>query len=72
LAGQGGRGRKSNSADGGIVRGDQLVRHHHWPRLIVLSLAPGVPVSVFVATISFLIYLACWLVGRRRQVPVRA
>ena len=39
---------------------------------IVLSLAPGVPVSVFVATISFLIYLACWLVGRRRQVPVRA
>src|SRR5580693_7176766 len=35
---------------------------------IVLSLAPGVPVSVFVATISFLIYLACWLVGRRRQV----
>jgi hypothetical protein len=29
-------------------------------------------VSVVVATISFLIYLACWLVGRRRQVPVRA
>jgi hypothetical protein len=27
---------------------------------------------VFVATISFLIYLACWLLGRRRQVPVRA
>jgi zinc/manganese transport system permease protein len=36
---------------------------------IVMSLAPGVPVSVFVATISFLIYLACWLVGRRRRVP---
>ncbi|ETB48151.1 membrane protein, partial [Mycobacterium avium subsp. paratuberculosis 10-8425] len=34
---------------------------------IVLSLAPGVPVSVFVATISFLIYLACWLIGRRRE-----
>ncbi|TDK90914.1 metal ABC transporter permease [Mycobacterium paragordonae] len=33
---------------------------------IVLSLAPGVPVSVFVATISFLIYLFCWLLGRRR------
>jgi zinc/manganese transport system permease protein len=30
---------------------------------IVLSLAPGVPVSVFVATISFLIYLSCWLIG---------
>ena len=35
---------------------------------IVLSLAPGVPVSVFVATISFLIYLFCWLLGRRREV----
>lgn len=33
---------------------------------IVLSLAPGVPVSVFVAAISFLIYLFCWLVGRHR------
>ena len=33
---------------------------------IVLSLAPGVPVSVFVATISFLIYLICWLLGRHR------
>ncbi len=35
---------------------------------ILLSLAPGVPVSVFVATISFGIYLFCWLVGRRREV----
>ncbi len=35
---------------------------------IVLSLAPGVPVSVFVATISFLIYLVCWLFGRHRSV----
>ncbi|HEV7581256.1 MAG TPA: metal ABC transporter permease [Mycobacterium sp.] len=34
---------------------------------IVLSLAPGVPVSVFVATISFLIYLFCWLLGRRQE-----
>ncbi|MEZ0349939.1 metal ABC transporter permease [Mycobacterium sp. pR1184] len=34
---------------------------------IVLSLAPGVPVSVFVATISFLIYLFCWLLGRQRE-----
>lgn len=32
---------------------------------IVLSLAPGVPVSVFVSTISFFIYLFCWLLGRR-------
>ena len=33
---------------------------------VVLSLAPGVPVSVFVASISFAIYLLCWFVGRRR------
>ncbi|MGI9126560.1 MAG: metal ABC transporter permease [Mycobacterium sp.] len=32
---------------------------------LVLSLAPGVPVSVFVTTISFVIYLVCWLIGRR-------
>ena len=32
---------------------------------IVMSLAPGVPVSVFVTTISFAIFLVCWLVGRR-------
>ncbi|RAV32248.1 metal ABC transporter permease [Corynebacterium heidelbergense] len=36
---------------------------------LVLSLAPGLPVSVFVTTISFVIYLACrliaWLRGRR-------
>lgn len=36
---------------------------------IVLSLAPGVPVSVFVTTISFLIYLACWAIGRRHDDP---
>jgi zinc/manganese transport system permease protein len=34
---------------------------------IVLSLAPGVPVSVFVAAISFAIYLICWMLGRRRE-----
>lgn len=33
---------------------------------IVLSLAPGVPVSVFVTTISFVIYLACWGLSHRR------
>jgi zinc/manganese transport system permease protein len=33
---------------------------------VVLSLAPGVPVSVFVAGISFAIYLLCWFAGRRR------
>ncbi len=34
---------------------------------IVLSLAPGVPVSVFVTTISFSIFLLCWLVGSRAR-----
>jgi zinc/manganese transport system permease protein len=37
---------------------------------IVLSLAPGVPVSVFVTTISFAIYLVCWAIGRRGRVTV--
>jgi zinc/manganese transport system permease protein len=32
----------------------------------VLSLAPGLPVSGYVATIAFLCYLACRLVGRLR------
>jgi zinc/manganese transport system permease protein len=39
---------------------------------IVLSLAPGVPVSVFVTTISFLIYLACWAIGSRAHDPAAA
>ncbi len=39
---------------------------------IVLSLAPGVPVSVFVTTISFAIFLLCWLVGRRGRARARA
>lgn len=33
---------------------------------IVLSLAPGLPISVFVTAISFVIFLACWLTARRR------
>ena len=39
---------------------------------IVLSLAPGVPVSVFVTTISFAIYLLCWAIGRRHHDPAAA
>jgi zinc/manganese transport system permease protein len=39
---------------------------------IVLSLAPGVPVSVFVTAISFLIYLVCWALSRRRHEPAAA
>ena len=38
---------------------------------IVLSLAPGLPVSAFVTTISFLIYLACRMIGRRRVYRTR-
>jgi zinc/manganese transport system permease protein len=36
---------------------------------IIMSLAPGVPVSVFVTTISFAIFLTCWFVsiGRSRS-----
>ncbi|MEU6828488.1 metal ABC transporter permease [Nocardia beijingensis] len=34
---------------------------------ILLSLAPGVPVSTFVTTISFLIYLACRVLGTRNR-----
>ncbi len=36
---------------------------------LVLSLAPGVPVSVFVTTISFVIYLVCWGISRRHHDP---
>jgi zinc/manganese transport system permease protein len=43
---------------------------------ILLSLAPGAPVSAFVTAISFLIYLVCWTVsltrGRRRGVTSAA
>ena len=39
---------------------------------IVASLAPGVPVSVFVTTISFAIYLVCWAISRRRLDPAAA
>ena len=34
---------------------------------ILLSLAPGLPISGYVAAIAFLIYVACRLVGRRRR-----
>lgn len=39
---------------------------------ILLSLAPGVPVSVFVTIISFVIYLACWALSRRGHDPATA
>lgn len=42
---------------------------------ILLSLAPGVPVSTFVTTISFAIYLICRIIGRRtrsRRTPAPA
>lgn len=37
---------------------------------LILSLAPGLPVSVFVTTISFVIYLVCRVIGaiRERQI----
>ena len=34
---------------------------------MLLSLAPGVPVSVFVTTVSFVIYLACRAVAAVRR-----
>lgn len=34
---------------------------------ILLSLAPGIPVSSFVTTISFVIYLVCRIVGRTKR-----
>jgi zinc/manganese transport system permease protein len=33
----------------------------------VLSLSPGVPISVFVTAISFATFVVCWLVERRRR-----
>ena len=39
---------------------------------ILLSLAPGVPVSTFVTAISFLIYLACRVIGARTGTRGRA
>ncbi|HET9139677.1 metal ABC transporter permease [Actinophytocola sp.] len=33
---------------------------------IVLSLAPGAPISSFVTTISFVIYMGCWVLARSR------
>jgi zinc/manganese transport system permease protein len=37
---------------------------------ILLSLAPGLPISGYVAAIAFLIYVACRLVGRSRRAVV--
>ncbi|MFE2753808.1 metal ABC transporter permease [Actinosynnema sp. NPDC059335] len=34
---------------------------------MLLSLAPGIPVSAFVTAVSFAIYLACRLLGRKRE-----
>jgi zinc/manganese transport system permease protein len=39
---------------------------------ILLSLAPGVPISVFVTVISFGIFVVCWLIERHRRAPVHA
>jgi zinc/manganese transport system permease protein len=39
---------------------------------LILSLAPGVPISVFVTAISFVIYLACRAIGPRRLDPAAA
>ncbi|MBF6236208.1 metal ABC transporter permease [Nocardia otitidiscaviarum] len=39
---------------------------------ILLSLAPGVPISTFVTTISFAIYVICRMVGRRTRTRGRA
>ena len=33
---------------------------------IILSLAPGAPISAFVTAISFVIYVVCWALGRAR------
>lgn len=35
---------------------------------LLLSLAPGLPVSVFVTAVSFIIYLVCRVIGGRRRV----
>ena len=47
--------------DGAMSRGAAIAYY------TVFSLAPGVPVSSFVTTISFVIYLACRVVGTRRE-----
>ncbi len=38
---------------------------------LVLSLAPGLPVSVFVTSISFIIYLTCRAIAARRKSRIR-
>jgi zinc/manganese transport system permease protein len=39
---------------------------------VVLSLAPGLPISGYVAAIAFLIYVGCRLVARLRRAPTAA
>jgi zinc/manganese transport system permease protein len=39
---------------------------------ILLSLAPGLPISGYVAAIAFLIYVACRVLGRRRRAAATA
>ena len=34
---------------------------------ILLSLGPGLPISPYITTISFLIYLGCWAIGYFRK-----
>lgn len=34
---------------------------------ILLSLGPGLPISPYVTTLSFLIYLVCWAIGAKRE-----
>jgi zinc/manganese transport system permease protein len=38
---------------------------------VVLSLAPGVPISGYVTTLIFLCYVGCRLVARFRRPPAR-
>lgn len=34
---------------------------------ILLSLGPGMPISPYVTTVSFLIYVVCWIIGAQRE-----
>ncbi|WP_252893427.1 hypothetical protein [Mobiluncus curtisii] len=52
------------------------LRQHAWSVLfaliaaeggILLSLGPGLPISPYITTISFLIFLICWAVGTLRN-----
>lgn len=60
------------SSPGAVIAGSVIFAEISAVLGIVLSLAPGVPVSVFVTTISFLIYLVCWAISRRHHDPAAA